>query len=83
MLECITKVRFFKEGSKKIKLGKRKEKKEILSRDNKAVQCCMAYAKYSKRPVLPTAFKTFLPDQPKNLAAGEKVRPFIKYTQKG
>jgi hypothetical protein len=33
--------------------------------------------------VLPTPFKTFLPDQSKNSAAGEKVRPLIKYSQKG
>jgi hypothetical protein len=31
---------------------------------------------------LPTPGKTFRPDQPRNLAAGEKVRPLIKYTHR-
>jgi hypothetical protein len=33
--------------------------------------------------VLPTPGETFRSDQQKNSAAGEKVRPLIKYTHKG
>jgi hypothetical protein len=37
----------------------------------------------SCQAMLPTPGKTFRPNQPKHAVAGKKVRPLIKYTQRG